>query len=132
MRLLGVAVTVVLALGGTSHSRIDMTAAVGSSSAGLHTVHATLRCDGSQAHGTGVLEHRAKRACRFVGSDTFARLVRKLGHPGDRACSQIYGGPQRARIRGRVRGQRFDVTVTRTDGCGTSEWQALRLSLIHI
>jgi hypothetical protein len=129
MRLLVGAVTVVFALGGTSHSRVDITAEVGSTSAGLQAVHATLRCDGSQSHGTGGLEHRAKRACRFLGSDAFARLVRALEHPGNRACSQIYGGPQNARLRGRLGKQRFDVTVTRTDGCGISSWQALRTLL---
>ena len=31
----------------------------------------------------------------------------------------------RARVTGTVQGERVDMTVTRTDGCGTADWQAL-------
>ena len=42
-----------------------------------------------------------------------------------RVCSQIYGGPQRAHIKGTINAKPVNLTVTRTDGCGTADWQTL-------
>ncbi|MDP9331950.1 MAG: LysM peptidoglycan-binding domain-containing protein [Actinomycetota bacterium] len=42
-----------------------------------------------------------------------------------RACGQVYGGPQSAHITGTIDGQGVNLTVTRTDGCGTADWQTL-------
>jgi hypothetical protein len=46
-----------------------------------------------------------------------------------RLCSQIYSGPQQARITGTVRGERINLTITRTDGCGTADWHRLEALL---
>ena len=37
--------------------------------------------------------------------------------PPDAVCTEIYGGPQRARIVGTVAGKRVWATLTRTNGC---------------
>jgi hypothetical protein len=42
--------------------------------------------------------------------------------PGGVACSQIYGGPQTARIVGVLRGQRVDARFARRNGCETARW----------
>ncbi len=42
-----------------------------------------------------------------------------------RVCSQVYGGPQSAHVTGTVDSHDVKLTVTRTDGCGTSDWQRL-------
>ena len=44
----------------------------------------------------------------------------------DRVCTEIYGGPQRARIRGEVNGRSIDVVIQRNNGCGINDWNALR------
>ncbi len=42
-----------------------------------------------------------------------------------RACTEIYGGPERARVRGTIAGEPLDVTVTRSDGCGIADYERL-------
>jgi hypothetical protein len=44
----------------------------------------------------------------------------------DRVCTEIYGGPERARIRGEVNGRQVDVIVQRNNGCGIDDWNSLR------
>jgi hypothetical protein len=74
----------------------------------------TLRCNpagGSLA--------RPARACKKLaagGVKLFASF------PPDTACTEIYGGPQRARIVGTVAGKRVWTTLTRTNGCEISRW----------
>lgn len=45
--------------------------------------------------------------------------------PADMACTQIYGGPETARITGTWRGAPVDATVSRTDGCQIARWNGL-------
>jgi hypothetical protein len=74
----------------------------------------TLRCGPAG----GTLPRRAA-ACRrlnaFAG-DPFAPT------PPGTACSQIYGGPQVAIVRGAFRGRRIWATFRRRDGCEISRW----------
>jgi hypothetical protein len=77
----------------------------------------TLRCEpprGSFA--------RPARACAKLEAGG-ARLF--AATPPDTACTQIYGGPQRARIVGTVGGKRVWTTITRTNGCEIARWQRL-------
>ena len=46
--------------------------------------------------------------------------------PADRACTMIYGGPQKATISGVWRGEKVESSVDRTNGCGISRWRALQ------
>ena len=59
------------------------------------------------------------RGCRVL-----RRLPRgALAQPDPGAvCTQVYGGPQTARVHGRLRGRRVDVRFDRTDGCGIDRW----------
>ena len=61
---------------------------------------------------------RAATACRrLAGLDRpFAPV------PKDTACTQIYGGPQEARVTGTFGGRRVWVTFRRTDGCEIGRW----------
>lgn len=43
----------------------------------------------------------------------------------DRPCTAEYAGPERARIRGVVDGRKIDVVITRDNGCGIADWEAL-------
>ncbi len=43
----------------------------------------------------------------------------------DMVCTEIYGGPQRARVVGTVDGKRVWATFTRRDGCEIDRWQRI-------
>jgi hypothetical protein len=65
---------------------------------------------------------RPARACRNLATGG-ARLFAET--PPNVACTQLYGGPQKARIVGIVGGRRVWTTVSRTDGCEIARWQRL-------
>jgi hypothetical protein len=74
----------------------------------------TLRCNPAR----GTLDRPAV-ACRRladVGTRPFAPT-----RP-DIACTQIYGGPQKARVVGTVAGKSVWATFTRHDGCAIGRW----------
>ncbi|CAA9479105.1 MAG: hypothetical protein AVDCRST_MAG30-683 [uncultured Solirubrobacteraceae bacterium] len=63
---------------------------------------------------------RREAACRALAAlprDAFAPP------PGDQVCTEIYGGPETARIAGTVDGRRVDATYARTDGCGIARFE---------
>lgn len=77
----------------------------------------TLRCNPPR----GTLPRPAV-ACRKLaagGPKLFAPL------PPNVACTQIYGGPQKARVVGTVAGKRVWTTFARTDGCQIARWNRL-------
>lgn len=77
----------------------------------------TLRCNPPR----GTLPRRAV-ACRKL-----AKGGRKLFSPvpPKAVCTEIYGGPQKARVRGVVAGRRVLTTFTRTNGCEIAHWNRL-------
>jgi hypothetical protein len=105
-----------------SQTRLQVSTDVGPQSGPLHTEQATLHCEG-HPRGTGFLRTTSNSACRLVRRGTVDRIARQ--QRSARLCSQIYSGPQRAHITGTIRGHRIDMTVTRTDGCGTADWHKL-------
>jgi hypothetical protein len=75
----------------------------------------TLRCpDG------GTLPE-AEQACSKLLQldDPFAPV------PRDVACTEIYGGPQEAEVRGTFRGRRVDARFSRTNGCEIARWDTV-------
>lgn len=42
--------------------------------------------------------------------------------PPDVACTEIYGGPQTAEVRGTYRGRRVAARFNRTNGCEIARW----------
>ena len=85
-----------------------------------HRKTATLTCDSDGYRATGYLRKRdATKLCA-----TAYRLKRWLGSapPQDRACTEIYGGPDRARVRGNVAEVGVDRRFNRADGCGIADW----------
>ena len=85
---------------------------------------ATLTCDGSPTATCFIADSRA--ACDLVTVDDKARARLVAGPPAHQVCTQLYGGPQRAQVTGRVMGRPVDVTVTRADGCGVADWSLLQ------
>ena len=43
--------------------------------------------------------------------------------PADVACTEIYGGPATARVRGSLDGTPVDVRFERTNGCEIARWE---------
>jgi hypothetical protein len=61
------------------------------------------------------------QACAAVDgmkADTFEPV------PADVACTQQYGGPETATVKGTLRGETIDARFTRTNGCEISRWNA--------
>ena len=68
------------------------------------------------------------------GDEACAALVQERswlleGDPADQMCTQQYGGPQVARLRGHVDGQPFERRLDRADGCGIDRWDRLEAAL---
>ena len=61
-------------------------------------------------------------ACRALQSNGAVALPPV---PGDKACTQIYGGPETASITGTWQGQRVMSTFARNDGCQISRWKLM-------
>jgi hypothetical protein len=62
---------------------------------------------------------RRKAACRQLvrlGPGVFAPV------PRDAVCTEIYGGPQRARVKGRLGKRRIWATFSRVNGCEIARW----------
>ena len=77
----------------------------------------TLRCN--PARGTLPRPGVACRRLAAGGPRLFAPL------PRDIVCTEIYGGPQVARVVGVVQGKRIWASFSRTNGCQISRWDRL-------
>lgn len=77
----------------------------------------TLQCDPAD----GSLR-RPGRACGRLDTGGLALLAPVSPKM---ACTDIYGGPQRARITGTLDGKRVWATFTRTNGCQIHRWARL-------
>jgi hypothetical protein len=81
---------------------------------------ATLECGDGSAKGGGFLEGRADQHCRD------AVALEKLlttQPPQDQVCTQVYGGPQSARITGTFGAQDVARSLKRTNGCEIEDWK---------
>jgi hypothetical protein len=60
-----------------------------------------------------------------------AKLAAALKRAGDkvRACTEIYGGPETAHVTGTLGGRRVNATITRNDGCGIADYEAVFAAL---
>ena len=96
-----------------SSSTTDLRIAVDAGSGSTRTW--TLRCDPP-----GGTLPSARAAC---GRLTAAAL-RPL--PPGTVCTQVYGGPQKARVRGSFRGRPVDVRFSRVNGCEIHRWDSAR------
>ena len=77
----------------------------------------TLRC--SPARGTLAQPARACARLMALGFRAFAPLPRNI------VCTELYGGPQVARIVGTIAGKKLWATVSRTNGCEIGRWNGL-------
>jgi hypothetical protein len=82
---------------------------------------AHLRCTAAQASADGFLRDLGpRRACAHA-----RRIAGLLAADADpnRACAEIYGGPERARVTGRIGGRRIARGFARTDACEIADWR---------
>jgi hypothetical protein len=81
------------------------------------SVNYTLTCP----RGSGTLP-AARSACsklRRVSSKAFAPV------PAGTACTELYGGPQTARVTGHFAGKSIKADFNRTNGCEIARWSRL-------
>jgi Subtilisin inhibitor-like len=81
----------------------------------------TLRCDPVG----GTLPRRVAACIRLprLGDDTFVPT------PPATVCTQIYGGPQVALVRGSFHGRRIWATFMRRNGCEIARWNRVSFLL---
>ncbi len=52
--------------------------------------------------------------------------------PGDTACTQLFGGPETATIKGTIRGEPVDAQFSRRDGCEIERWKRVEALLAEV
>ncbi len=64
-------------------------------------------------------------SARSPRCDAARRLAPFLGAqpPEDRICTQIYGGPETARIRGTIGNRLIDRRFSKVNGCAIADWR---------
>ena len=77
----------------------------------------TLACD--PAGGTHPDPEAACAALAGVEADAFTPVA------ADQMCTQIYGGPETATVRGTWRADRVDASFSRQNGCEIARWDAV-------
>jgi hypothetical protein len=87
---------------------------------------AALVCRGAGAYGTGYLAETPTEACLQVRR-VAAFLVN--GPAPGRLCTDIFGGPQTAQVRGLVGGRWIHRSLSRRDGCEVADWDAMGVLL---
>jgi hypothetical protein len=93
----------------------DLTITVWPGGAGGSSKQWTLRCEPS----SGSLPAPA-RACRALTPEALRPI------PPETICTQIYGGPQTARVRGRLKGRPVDTRFGRSNGCEITSWNRVK------
>jgi Subtilisin inhibitor-like len=86
-----------------------------------HAITRTLTCDppgGNVPDPAGTCAALTKVAAA-KGGDPFAPT------PPDQMCTQIFGGPQTATVKGTWKGRKVDTTFGRKNGCETKRWNDL-------
>lgn len=84
------------------------------------TIEYRVTCADGTATITGLDGLSAEAACaRLAIPEVQERLITP---PLDRVCTEIYGGPDTAHVRGTLDGEPVDTVIDRTNGCGISDW----------
>jgi len=103
----------------TQASATDLTVSV-TAKPGAKPREWTLKCDPP-----GGSHPDAKKACAALAK---AKSPFKAT-PKNRMCTQIFGGPQQAKIDGTWHGAKVDATYSRKNGCEIDRWNAIRTVL---
>jgi hypothetical protein len=83
---------------------------------------AHVRCTSARATADGWLRAvGARRACAHARR--IATLLTRTHEP-ERACTEIFGGEERATVSGRIGARRVRRGFERTDGCEVADWRS--------
>ena len=83
--------------------------------------HWTLRC----APVGGTLPKAAQACTKLAAAGNWWAQT-----PPGTMCSDIYGGPQTARVAGTYRGRRISTRFARRNGCETARWNRVSFLLV--
>jgi len=104
--------------GGAGQPGVRLTVVFARDGGARHVAH--LRCTGDSAAADGFLRDvGAARACR-TARRAGAFLARRPSR--GRACTQLFGGFERAHLTGRIGTARIDRRLSRTDGCRIADY----------
>lgn len=89
----------------------------------------TISCLGDTATVVGEVAVSDQEACLALNDDAVRTRLME-GPPADQVCTEQYGGPDTARIVGRIDDIPVDATVDRVNGCGISDWDSLLVAVL--
>lgn len=92
------------------------------------TVSYRITCMGDAATITGDIDLDELAACTALAIPEVQR--RLMEGPADQICTEQYGGPDTATIRGTIDEAPIDTIVDRVNGCGISDWDDLLADIL--
>ena len=69
---------------------------------------------------------QACKALDAAGAKVFEPVAK------DQACTQLYGGPQTATVKGTYKGDDIDAEFARTNGCEIDRWEQLGTTFFNV
>ena len=84
----------------------------------------TLKCD--PPGGDHPQPAEACKALDAAGAKVFEPVAK------DQACTQLYGGPQTATVKGTYKGKKVDAEFERTNGCEIDRWESLGATFFNV
>lgn len=94
------------------------------------TVEYRVTCSDATATIEGLDDLSAEATCARLSIPEVQDRLITPPLPGDRVCTEIYGGPDTAHIRGTIDSQSVDTVIDRTNGCGISDWDMVLASVL--
>jgi hypothetical protein len=84
----------------------------------------TLKCD--PPGGDHPQPAEACKALAAAGPKVFEPVAK------DQVCTDLYGGPQTATVKGTYKGDAVDAEFSRTDGCEIDRWEQLGATFFNV
>ena len=84
----------------------------------------TLKCD--PPGGDHPQPAEACKALAAAGAKVFEPVAK------DQVCTDLYGGPQTATVKGTYKGKKVDAEFERTNGCEIDRWESLGATFFNV
>jgi hypothetical protein len=84
----------------------------------------TLKCD--PPGGDHPQPAEACKALAAAGAEVFEPVAK------DQVCTDLYGGPQTATVKGTYKGKKVDAEFERTNGCEIDRWELLGATFFNV
>lgn len=95
------------------------------------TLEYRISCQGDTADVIGNATISAVEACARLAEQMVQTRLITPPLPGDLVCTEMYGGPDTARIVGTIDDMAVNTTIDRTNGCGISDWDNLLAGVLQ-